>query len=291
MKGLIDEQNATVSAFLVTFVSVYVSIISIFWIMMPPELAAICSTVNALGFLYHYHVCLRIYNRFYIDNTVDDSEAIDFDGSKSRDDENPSTGKPGVKSTWRRIFSFGHKDTTYQSLGGRAKEQIEHSSDAAWHERDVFSGWVTTKVKSFFGWQWKRKYVVLKGSEVMCFDNREDYERVNSASIHRPVDIMEGCISSYTDGDDYIITVRWGGADGGEPLEFKLDTADEQEQWGKALLEASNGRWGERASVSVDPHSQPAPTGATGSVMSGASSVSRSDRSSDRMSAFGISFG
>ena len=90
VNGMVIEQKQVVNAFVMMMVMFAFQMVGIYWIMMDSISAIINTIITLLGMYVWYSYCLRIYNRFYWDQSTGDKWqgfSADGDGGAADLDE------------------------------------------------------------------------------------------------------------------------------------------------------------------------------------------------------------
>ena len=83
VNGMVIEQKQVVNGFILMMIMFALQMIGLYWIMMDSASAIVNTIITLLGMYVWYSYCLRIYNRFYWDQSTGDK----WQGFSADDDE------------------------------------------------------------------------------------------------------------------------------------------------------------------------------------------------------------
>lgn len=256
VEGMIKEKDAIFVAFFVSIIVFQISTVSASFLVMSSS-AAWTSMVLCLGGLYIWYVyCLRIYNRFKLDE-VDFSWNEDHDEgplpNKSRmfssDSVEPITSdtiKITSNSTPVLISSppsSVHGDEYEYDSPKKMKSKGQKNTNPIHSKSDQNSigsymeGYLTQKSSSsshLFGDPWVRRYYVLHKNDLYYYKSKEDYDLDPKKTIKsRPVNISQ-YILSYAQGSKgelEMFLTPIDDQDDRKIWEFRVDTLVEYDAW------------------------------------------------------------
>lgn len=100
INGMVHEQKQVLFSFILMMFVFALQLIGMYWIMMDQISAIVSSLITVGGMYIWYHYCLRIYNRFYWDQSkadnwqglldVDEGQFADLDELAGEPTEEPS---------------------------------------------------------------------------------------------------------------------------------------------------------------------------------------------------------
>lgn len=100
VNGMVIEQKQVVNGFIMMMIMFALQMIGLYWIMMDSISAIINTIITLLGMYVWYSYCLRIYNRFYWDQSTgdkwqgfsadDEGGAADLDELSTLTEEDPA---------------------------------------------------------------------------------------------------------------------------------------------------------------------------------------------------------
>ena len=174
------------------------------------ELAGLCCGVNILGFIYSYHCCLRIYNRFKIIGNTEDRIDYDHDQAQTGAEQSDfgycgssnSVDSVEESSSLKRRKSKDSKGLGFRLFGFRSssastgKKVRKSSSSRRDSGGDQFfvavSGGATPRVHraGFMTMKmpdsaWKRLYFAMYRENLYYYNNHTEFERDPSKSLSR----------------------------------------------------------------------------------------------------------
>lgn len=109
VNGMVIEQKQVVNAFVMMMVMFAFQMVGLYWIMMDSTSAIINTIITLLGMYVWYSYCLRIYNRFYWDQSTgdkwqgfsadEDGSAADLDELSTLTEEDPAVAIQSISNT------------------------------------------------------------------------------------------------------------------------------------------------------------------------------------------------
>jgi hypothetical protein len=206
VKGMVEETNQIVQAYVLTIFFFSLSTIGVYWIMMPKEPAIVCTIITFLGLYMWYHFVLRIYNRFqwstvqetlWNENENNDPAAFlrEQDNSQSSVELSDIKSKSSGSSPPTRSQSF------FSSLFGGSKSSNRsdnnQSTDSNSKRKKAiefsYSGYISVKVKNastLYQEKWQRRYIVIIQSLLYYYSDKKTFElKPESTLRRRPTDL------------------------------------------------------------------------------------------------------
>jgi hypothetical protein len=240
VNGMVIEQHQVLFAFVSMIFLFALQCIGMYWIMMD-EISAIAATIITFGGMYiWYHYCLRIYNRFYWDQShgeywkgfYEDGGHEDLDelSSNGQDDPAAAIAKQLAEHNAKKADASPLLTTllTPDDDASKAERQVKKgsfstvstlsasapsSTEPPSGRKEDVTGYLSLKVKKRFpvnGNQWQRRYFLLRGRLLFHYTDRQAFTQAPGRPINlRPVDLR-----------DYEVQLVRGGQ--GPPFEIKL---------------------------------------------------------------------
>ena len=194
VNGMVLEQHQVLISFVLMIFLFALQLIGMYWIMMD-QISAIASTIVTLGGMYiWYHFCLRIYNRFYWDQSHGDywQNALNEGGNisdlnelscTSTDDPVYAITKPNVKVD----------EVVQQSKTKSTPLLVPLISPGTNPLNDIIeeSGYLSLKVTHrFTGDSWQRRFFLLRGSLLFYYKDKSSCMTNPGKPINRrPLDL------------------------------------------------------------------------------------------------------
>ena len=196
---------------------------------------------------------MRIFNRFKFTKTSvvnwdDEEEDDDHSDNVNTIEKNHRHNKNSkdiekINSKWNvknmLKFSVSRKKSTAQNESMESTEDVlsYKDIDSTMAETKVENffhcGFLTMKVSGTFSQSWTRRYFVIRGSNMLYYNTKEDFVRTPKNPINKRVLMLkEYNIESFVDGDICnIILVHSRLVNEMNKIEFRCDTVDELKEW------------------------------------------------------------
>jgi hypothetical protein len=145
VNGMVIEQKQVVNGFIMMMIMFALQMIGLYWIMMDSISAIINTIITLMGMYVWYSYCLRIYNRFYWDQSTgdkwqgfsadDEGGAADLDELSTLTEEDPAvaidiaTGL-ATGTTSNRTISSSSSSSNGNSMGKALLKPLLSSEDS-----------------------------------------------------------------------------------------------------------------------------------------------------------------
>eukprot|EP01036_Dinobryon_divergens_P031373 gene31373-40759_t len=207
VNGMVIEQKQVVNGFIMMMIMFALQMIGLYWIMMDSISAIINTIITLLGMYVWYSYCLRIYNRFYWDQSTgdkwqgfsadDEGGAADLDELSTLTEEDPAVAIDiATGTTPNRTISSSSSNDSYNAKK-ESKVKLDSSSGAIGEDQpnllphSEVSGSLSLKEHSRISKEyWTRKFFLLKGSQLFYYTDRAAFIEAPGKPLNRrPLDL------------------------------------------------------------------------------------------------------
>lgn len=260
VEGMVKEKDSIFLAFFLSIVLFQLANLACCFVVMNTNAAWVSMVIFLFGFWYWYKYCIRIYNRFKLEDTGfawnDDnnknkkSSGITriFSTDPSYDDKNKENDN---NSSGRNQYAPKRRTIVQKLLGtNRTNKDLttplveENNSSNIFNQNNYMEGYLTKKGDNngvMFSDVWTRRYFVLQDKNLYYYKTREDFQFDPNKSIkNRPIDLHGYSVSTFV-GDSnelHLHLVPIEEDDDRRIWEFRVDTDSELDAWVSAFIKA-----------------------------------------------------